>query len=111
MTAILSWPECVNSQQSVPIHSLYMLMVHHCRNNLHKHHQLIDNRAAEVKQHIWIFQLCLVEYDTYAPYQYLSWSCQKCNEGDYVKIPIMPSKVCDGITYPFLNFNGCNIEV
>ena len=23
----------------------------------------------------------------------------------------MPSKVCDEITYPFLNFNGCTIEV
>ena len=23
----------------------------------------------------------------------------------------MPSKVMDGITYPFLNFNGCTVEV
>ena len=23
----------------------------------------------------------------------------------------MPSKVWDGITYPFLNFNGCTVEV
>ena len=23
----------------------------------------------------------------------------------------MPGKVCDEITYPFLNFNGCTVEV
>ena len=23
----------------------------------------------------------------------------------------LPGKVCDGITYPFLNFNGCTVDV